>query len=490
MPQASSEITYTKLPAVFYERLKPAVFESASLLTLNNRLAEGIGLDLGNMDAGALTAILSGQSTLHGGDAIAMAYAGHQFGHWSGLLGDGRARLVGESKDSEGQEHEIHLKGAGATPFSRGGDGMATIGSAIREYIVSEAMAALGVPTTRALSIIETGEMVPRDTFQSGAIIARTARSHIRVGTFQFAAAFGSREEVQALADFAIDRLYPEAPASGPSRYAYFFRSVAEHQARLIAKWMLLGFIHGVMNTDNMCVSGETIDYGPCAFMDEFHPGKVFSSIDRNGRYAWNKQPEMAHWNLVMLAEALQPLFGEAEKDREIVVREAFDRFASEFEKNFNTGMAEKLGLASKAPQTGVLIRDCFSLLTEGKVDFTRFFTALALHAQGEPASIVLEEFSDRSLAEAWLERWRTEIGAGKQLSEGTVAQMRRSNPLVVPRNHRIEEAIAEANVGEFDSFYNLLKAVTAPYSDKPEFIQYQAPPLAEEVVTQTFCGT
>lgn len=488
MLQKNPPFEYAQLPAAFFERVPDAAFERLKLVALNEALAESFGLDLSWLRGDEGLAFLAGNASAAPEGALAMAYAGHQFGHWSGLLGDGRARLVGEVLGADGWRNEIHLKGAGATPFSRRGDGRATLGSALREYVVSEAMLAFGVPTTRSLAIVATGEAVHRNDAEPGAVLARTARSHIRVGTFQYAAAYLDVNAVKALADFAIARLYPEAPADSAEKYRYFYRAVALCQARLIADWMALGFIHGVMNTDNMMVSGETIDYGPCAFMDEFHPAKVFSSIDRHGRYSWNSQPEIAHWNLVRLAEAMLPLLGDNQSAQEIFVQRALDEFGAEFRRAFNLSFAEKFGMAPDNDATESALPALFGGMTEGRCDFTRLFTALTRHAAGETDTIILDEFSDRGVGARFIEVWRSVAGAPAE--EGRLDAMRRRNPVIIPRNHRIEQAIADANLGDFAAFNRLFGALKAPFSGDAEFADLEAAPLDEEVVRQTFCGT
>jgi uncharacterized protein YdiU (UPF0061 family) len=406
------------------------------------------------------------------------------------MLGDGRARLIGEVKGSDGSVHELHLKGAGLTPFSRGGDGKATLGSALREYIVSEAMAALGVPTTRALSVLTTGETIIRKGAEPAAILCRSGRSHVRVGTFQIAAAAGENDDVKALADFAIARLYPDAPVEGADRYRYFLRQVIAAQAHLIATWMGFGFIHGVMNTDNACVSGETIDYGPCAFMDEFHPGKVFSSIDRRGRYAWNKQPEMAHWNMVRLAESLLRLLGETAEDQQSAAEVELDRFAPAFSVEFNRVMARKLGVFEAELEASDFLAKTFDAMTTGQVDFTLFFRALTKLAGGGVPAELLAQFNDPAQGAEWLDAWKGITGFHAQLGEAELQFMQDVNPIYVPRNHRVEEAIVAANSGNLEPFNTLLSVVTQPFIERTDYSDYETRPKGEEVVHQTFCGT
>ena len=464
--------------------------KDVAVIALNLPLAESISLDENWLQSAQGLSILSGQSTIGGSPALAMAYGGHQFGHWSGLLGDGRAKLVGDLPDKNGLFHELHLKGSGATPYSRRGDGKATLGSAIREYVVSEAMAALGVSTTRALSVITTGETVIRNGPEPGAILCRTARSHIRVGTFQLAAASGEVENVKALADFAIDRLYPEAPENSHDRYRYFLREVVARQAELVAKWMGLGFIHGVMNTDNSCISGETIDYGPCAFMDEFHPGKTFSSIDRNGRYAWNKQAEMAHWNLTRLAESLLPLLGDTEEVQIRAAEEDLNSFVAKFETALNTVMASKLGVEHDALEKDGFLNETFKALTIGKVDFTLLFRNLTLVAAGDTEEKLVDLFEDQNLGREWLSRWKAAAKFESGMDVGHLETMQTSNPIIIPRNHRVEQAIADANQGNLKTFETLMEAVSQPFTDRSKFAEFETPPVTDEIVHQTFCGT
>lgn len=488
MIQTAPAFEYAALPETFYKRVPPAGFERLKMIALNEQLAGDFKLDTDWLQSEVGIKFLTGVAPIESDGAIAMAYAGHQFGHWSGLLGDGRARLAGEVIDSAGLRYEIHLKGAGATPFSRGGDGRATLGSAIREYLVSEGMFALGVPTTGSLAIVATGEVVHRNELEPGAVLARTARSHIRVGTFQYAAAFNDIDDVKELADFAIKRLYPEAPGSGAERYRYFYRQAALRQARLVADWMALGFIHGVLNTDNMAVSGETIDYGPCAYMDEFHPNKVFSSIDRQGRYAWNRQPEMAHWNLVRFAETLQGLFGDDESDRNNFIQQSLIEFSTAFEREFNEVFAAKFGVASDDKRLSTALPSLFASMVAGKCDFTRLFTSLTRCAAGEKESIILEEFERREVGAQFIETWLAVANA--PANEGRLDAMRKHNPVIIPRNHQIERAITNANKGDFVAFNRFLQALRTPYADNSKFADFEAAPQPGQVVRQTFCGT
>ena len=477
---------YQNLPAAFFSDLEPESFENPAIYALNKGLAKEIGINPDWLKTPDGLSVLSGGSS----PTLAMAYAGHQFGQWSGLLGDGRARLVGDVRGIDGLLRELHLKGSGQTPYSRRGDGKATLGSAIREYIVSEAMAALGVNTTRALSIVTTGENIMRNGMEPGAILCRSARSHIRVGTFQYAAAIEEERGVEALADFAIERLYPDAPASGPQRYIYFLRKIAQGQADLIASWMGFGFIHGVMNTDNMCVSGETIDYGPCAFMDEFHPGKTFSSIDRNGRYAWGRQPEMGHWNLSVLAGTLLPLLGTDEESGQSAAETVLNDYVSHFQAAFQGVMARKLGIANNHPDLKEFTSDTINAMTEGKVDFTFFFHALTNVANGENDKLIIEQFENNETGDNWTESWKAMTKFSNGIPTPAIEIMRSANPVLIARNHQVEKAIADANSGNSKTFERLVLALGDPSSDASDIADLQQPPDADEIVHQTFCGT
>ncbi len=486
----ATEPEYAGLPGVFHSAVEAEQFAAASIFAFNDEAARELGFVRGWDQSLTALDVLSGQATLTGLPALAMAYSGHQFGHWSGQLGDGRARLAGEVRAIDGALYELQLKGSGRTPFSRGGDGKATLGSVMREYIVSEAMAALGVPSSRSLSIVTTGEHIQRQVLEPGAILCRAMRSHIRVGTFQFAASSGDVDHIKALADFAVERLYPGAPDDGPERYASFISRVATAQAKLVAKWMSFGFIHGVMNTDNMCVSGETIDYGPCAFMDDFHPGKVFSSIDRRGRYAWNRQPEMAHWNLARLAESLLPLLGGNEDAQVKAAEAAIANFPTAFQTEFNALLSKKFGLGDAGVDIGAFSGQAFKVMTDQSVDFTLFFRRLTQVATGGSRADFLSLFKEAGAGEAWLEEWTRAAGFKTALPDAVLGSMRGANPIIIARNHRVEEAIHAANQGDYQPFQQLTAALAAPYEDRPEFTDFEQPPLPDEVVEQTFCGT
>src|SRR5215212_4217475 len=439
------EHTYAALPANFFARVAPTPVSAPRLIKLNRALAGQLGLDPDLLSTPEGAEILSGKRIPDGADPIAMAYAGHQFGHFVPQLGDGRAILLGEVIDKEGVRRDIQLKGAGRTPFSRSGDGRAALGPVLREYIVSEAMAALGIPTTRTLAAVTTGDVVMRETALPGAVLTRVASSHIRVGTFQFFAARRDTEGVRLLADHVIERHYPEA-AAHENRYRALLDLVIERQASLIAQWLLVGFIHGVMNTDNMSIAGETIDYGPCAFLDAYHPATVFSSIDQFGRYAYGNQPRIGHWNLARLAETLLPLLAEEQEAAVADAHQALDAFAPRFEAAYQSGMRKKLGLISAAEDDTQLIRDLLTAMAEGQADFTLTFRGLS-DAAAEPSADVQVRslFRTPEAYDGWAVRWRERLGQDPQSAEQRRAAMRAANPRYIPRNHRVEAVIAAA---------------------------------------------
>ena len=424
-------------------------------------------------------------------EPIAMAYAGHQFGHFVPQLGDGRAILLGEIVDRQGVRRDVQLKGSGPTPFSRRGDGRAALGPVLREYIVSEAMTALGIPSTRSLAAVMSGETVARETALPGAVLTRVAASHIRVGTFQFFAARRDLDGLRLLADHVIARHYREA-GRADRPYLALLELVTARQAELIARWLLVGFIHGVMNTDNMSIAGETIDYGPCAFMDEYDPGKVFSSIDRQGRYAYGNQPQIATWNLSRFAETLLPLIDD---DQQRAVQRAEDvlkGFSDRFDAAYLTGMRQKLGLSTVEDDDLKLVDEFLNLLAADEADFTLAFRWLS-DAAGEGASEhpLRSLLHDQQAFEPWVARWRQRLAREPEGPESCRAKMRAVNPAFIPRNHRIEEVIEAAVVAaDFTPFEVLLSALARPFEDQPAFAHYMDPPQAHERVCQTFCGT
>ncbi|MGR3758339.1 MAG: protein adenylyltransferase SelO [Tranquillimonas sp.] len=456
--------SYARLPGRFFARLAPTPVAAPRLIALNAGLARELGLDPAALESAEGLDVLAGNRVPQGADPLAQAYAGHQFGGWVPQLGDGRAILLGEVVGRDGIRRDIQLKGAGPTPFSRMGDGRAWLGPVLREYLTSEAMHAMGVPTTRALAAVATGEPVQRETPLPGAVLTRIARSHIRVGTFQYFAARDDSEALEALAAHVIARHYPQA--EGP---VGLLDAVVAAQADLVARWMSLGFIHGVMNTDNMSIAGETIDYGPCAFMDAYHPARVFSSIDTYGRYAYANQPQIALWNLAQFASCLVPLL----PDRDAAVRDltaSLDRFADLYQDAWLRRFGAKLGLADPAPDDRALIERLLTAMTEGGLDFTRTFRALA------------EDAPDRAgLPADWIADWRAR---GPQTAAAAAA-----SPVVVPRLHLMEEAIAAAQAGDLTPFRTLLDAATAPFA-RPSEARLAQPPAEAERVDSTFCGT
>lgn len=430
------------------------------------------------MDDEQLAQIFSGNLVPESAEPIALAYAGHQFGHFVPQLGDGRAVLLGEVVDTQGMRRDVQLKGSGRTPFSRAGDGKSSLGPVIREYILSEAMHALGVPTTRALAAVLTGERVYRESPLPGGVLTRVASSHIRIGSFEYFAARGDVDDLRILADFAIERHAPEL-AAGEQPYLAFFAHVVEAQAALVAHWMDIGFIHGVMNTDNTAVSGETLDYGPCAFMDEFHSAKVFSSIDRNGRYAFDRQPAIVHWNLTRLAECLLML-----DDDQPQFEQQLGRVKPLFDKHYNARMRSKLGLlvddAEEAASDVALVREWLTYLQANELDYTLSFRELAARTNGE-GSPRFGEFE---------EKWRRRIEKQAQSPATVTAAMNAVNPLFIPRNHQIERAIQTAIEGDLSIFNELNEVLAKPFDEQPGFARYADPPLPEERVARTFCGT
>jgi serine/tyrosine/threonine adenylyltransferase len=489
--------TYAALPANFFARVAPTPVAAPRLIKLNRPLARDLGLDPDLLDSPEGAEILSGKRLPDGAEPIAMAYAGHQFGHFVPQLGDGRAILLGEVIDKDGIRRDIQLKGSGPTPFSRRGDGRAALGPVLREYIVSEAMFALGIPTTRSLAATITGESVMRETVLPGAVLTRVAASHIRVGTFQYFAARGDTEAVRRLADHVIARHYP-ALADTEKPYHALLAAVVARQADLVARWLLVGFIHGVMNTDNTSISGETIDYGPCAFMDHYDPGQVFSSIDEMGRYAYANQPRIALWNLTRLAECLLPLFDQ-EGNQEKAIAEAQDilgAFPEQFSAAYQAGLRRKIGLFTARDGDEALVQDLLDTMASGKADFTLAFRRLgnvlgdaALDADADAR--LRELFTEPAAIDEWLVRWRQRLAQEGQSGAERQAAMRAVNPAFIPRNHRVEAVISAAVANDdYGPFEELLTVLAKPYQDQAEFADYTTPPQEHERVCQTFCGT
>ncbi|WP_241387574.1 protein adenylyltransferase SelO [Rhodococcus sp. CH91] len=460
------------------------------LLVLNDELARTLGLDVAALRSDDGVAVLAGAAVPAGAKPVAMAYAGHQFGGFSPLLGDGRALLLGELVSDDARRTDLHLKGSGPTPFSRGGDGFAVVGPMLREYLVSEAMHALGIPTTRALSVVATGRKVYRNGIEPGAVLARVAASHLRVGTFEFAVR--QRGLLRSLADYAIARHYPELaelPEEGEgNRYLAFFAAVVEAQAALVAQWMLVGFVHGVMNTDNTTISGETIDYGPCAFLDTFDPSAVFSSIDQSGRYAFGNQPAVLKWNLARFAETLLTLVDSNPNDAIAAVTAVLDSFDERYESHFTTGMAAKLGLAGATVERP-LVDDLLTLAGEYGADWTGLFRALADELRSGATSS--EGAVPREHLAPWLERWRAALGAAGRDPREAADAMDRVNPLYIPRNHQVDAALRAATSGDLAPFDTLLEVVTHPFAPRDEWAEFASPaPRSFSETFRTFCGT
>ena len=494
MPDASTlagprfDNSYARLPDRFHARLAPTPVRAPVLIRLNAPLARLLGLDPEARTPESWAAVFSGNERLEGSEPLAMAYAGHQFGNFVPQLGDGRALLLGEVTAQDGIRRDIQLKGSGRTPFSRMGDGRAALGPVLREYLVSEAMHALGIPTTRALAAVATGEPVMRETALPGAVLTRVARGHLRVGSFQYFAARDDEDGVRLLADYAIRRHHPElADADAPQ--AALLAAVVEAQARLVAGWMGVGFIHGVMNTDNMSIAGETIDYGPCAFMDAYDPATVFSSIDVTGRYAYGNQPRLAQWNLCRLAEALLPLI-DPDPDRAVArATEIVEGFGPAYEREWARVMRAKLGLEEPQAEDARLATRLLGLMEQAGADFTLSFRALAGAAEGEAAPL-LALIGDGPQSRAWLADWRARLSSGAA-SDAAPERLRHANPALIPRNHRIEQAIAAAvEAGDLGPFHRLAACLSDPFAPEADALAEAAPPAPQERVSATFCGT
>lgn len=490
-PAIPFDNSYARLPERFFARVPPTPVRAPRLIRLNRPLAEALGLDSDALAGEEGAAIFAGNALPEGAEPIATAYAGHQFGGFVPQLGDGRAILIGEVVGRDGVRRDIQLKGAGRTPYSRSGDGRAAVGPVIREYLVSEAMAALGVPTTRALAAAFTGEPVYRETVLPGAVLARVAQSHIRVGTFQYFAAREDVEGLRALADHVIARHYPDL-AGAEHHYAALLGAVAVRQAQLVARWLGIGFIHGVMNTDNTSIVGETIDYGPCAFMDAYDPATVFSSIDAHGRYAYANQPRIALWNLTRLAEALLPLLGEGEAEQVAAAEDALAVYGPAFNEAYLRELRGKLGLSRAQDDDLALAQGLLTAMVRGGADFTNAFRALCSVAEDPGREDALKAlFTDTSALEVWLPLWRARLEAEGGDRAARASAMRAVNPALIPRNHRVEAAIAAiVERGDLGPFEELHAALAKPYEDDPSFAHLTTPPQPEERVLKTFCGT
>ncbi len=485
--------TYARLPGEFHARVNPQQVRAPRLIKVNDALARFLGIDPDELRTPEGVEILAGNRIAEGSEPLAAAYAGHQYAHFVPTLGDGRANLLGEVIAQDGKRYDIQLKGAGPTPFSRRGDGRAALGPVLREYLVSEAMNVLGVPTTRALAAVLTGDPVIREEVLPGAIITRVAASHMRVGTFEYFAARKDVDSIRTLADYAINRHYPDA-ADAHKRYRALLDGVVARQAQLVARWMDLGFIHGVMNTDNTSISGETIDYGPCAFMEAYHPGTVFSSIDRNGRYSYGNQPGITVWNLSRFAEALLPLMETEEGSAEAAMAaayEALNAFQSTFETAHVAGLRRKLGLQTEQPGDLDLAADLLQRMAENTADFTLTFRRLAdVLAQRDdyPAASL---FRDPSSFTQWSQRWQLRLAQEGTTTEERIAAMRAASPIYIPRNHLVQEMIdAAVQRDDFAPFEKLLQVTADPFTEHEGLKRYTQPARPEERVTATFCGT
>jgi uncharacterized protein YdiU (UPF0061 family) len=481
--------SYAQLPRHFFARVQPSPVGAPRLIRLNRALAAELNLDADWLQSPQGLDMLAGKELPPGADPIATAYAGHQFGQFVPQLGDGRAILLGEVIDRTGTRRDIQLKGAGRTPFSRGGDGRAALGPVLREYIVSEAMAALGVPTTRALAAVLTGDAIRRETLLPGAILTRVAASHIRVGTFQFFAARGDTQAVRDLADHVVARHYPEA-AQSAAPYRALLASVVAAQADLVARWLTIGFIHGVMNTDNTSIAGETIDYGPCAFMDAYHPSAVFSSIDEAGRYAYANQPRIAHWNLARFAETLLPLLDDTEDAAVDRAGEALAQFSPRLEATLNAGFRAKLGLAQARDGDIDLVSDLLAVMASEGADFTLTFRRLARAGEGEDEAF-LSLFAGADATRGWLARYRARLAQEPSTAGERRRAMDAENPVYIPRNHLIEACIQAATAeADFKLFDDLVEVLSHPFEERDGLERFAAPPEEHERVLQTFCGT
>jgi len=477
------EHTYSKLPEIFYRPQCPTIAPAPQMVVFNHSLAQVLGLDASKL--ADRPEIFAGSVLPQGAVPISQAYAGFQFGHFN-MLGDGRAVLLGEQISPEGRKFDIQLKGSGPTPFSRNGDGYAALLPMLREYIISEAMYHLGIPTTRSLAVVLTGKNVYREKILQGAVLTRVASSHIRVGTFDYISTFGTNEDIRTLADYSIQRHFPsiaKPESSDNNKYIKFFRAVCKLQASLISSWQLVGFIHGVMNTDNMAISGETIDYGPCAFMDSYDPDTVFSSIDTAGRYAYKNQPEIGAWNLSRLAEALLPSFHKDNSEAIELAKKEIEYYWDYYNKNWLSGMRAKLGITNEETNDTYLISELLKLLAENKLDYTNTFSTLSYPKKANQLSIEIPDFA------TWQNKWHSRLSRQPQNQHTISDIMQRHNPAIIPRNHRVEEALDAAEHGDFLVMHSLLAALAKPYETSE---MYSQPPTPEVTACgyQTFCGT
>jgi len=474
--------SYARLPKSFFTRLDPNPVPSPKMIIFNDALATSMGLNAQALQSKDGVAVLAGNQVIEGALPLAQAYAGHQFGHFN-MLGDGRAMLLGEQITPSGERLDVQLKGSGRTPYSRGGDGRAAIGPMLREYIMSEAMHALGIPTTRSLAVVTTGESVYREGDKPGAILIRVAASHIRVGTFQYALKLGTVSDLQALADYTLQRHFPNVDP-GPNPYLFLLKEVIKSQAALIAKWQLVGFIHGVMNTDNMAISGETIDYGPCAFMDTYDPATVFSSIDTQGRYAYGNQPNIGGWNLSRFAESILPLLHVDEKQAVKLAQDAISEFTELYQINWLMGMRSKLGIFNEEIQDKFLIEGLLSMMQKYGGDYTNTFRALTFDTLSETVLFESPEFAQ------WHELWQARLGRQEEPKDSSHQLMRSSNPALIPRNHRVEAALEAAVKGDYSVMEKLIDVLSSPYAHTVEQADYSTLPGKSTQPYRTFCGT
>ena len=475
--------TYVRLPQMMLSRLDPVPVKKPKLIIFNKELSKELGLDFSFVSNETTASLLSGNLLPEGSESIAQAYAGHQFGHFT-ILGDGRVITIGEHIVPSNKRFDIQFKGSGQTPYSRGGDGRAALGPMLREYIVSESMHGLGIPTTRSLAVVKTGENVIRETPLPGAILTRVASSHIRVGTFQYATTRGDLKTLKSLVEYSIDRHYPNLK-SKKNPALTLLQTVMEKQISLVTNWMRVGFIHGVMNTDNMTISGETIDYGPCAFMDAYDPETVFSSIDHYGRYAYFNQPGITKWNLLKFAETLLPLIDENKSKAIEVAENTINNFGELYKKKWLEMMKKKLGLFGENSQDENLINNLLSWMNKNKADYTNTFISLTNKNILKEKLFQSKEFVD------WHQQWQKRLKRNKKPKELSLKLMRTTNPLIIPRNHKVEEALDAASInGDLIPMHDLLEVLKDPYDDRSEIISYQSPPAPSETKYQTFCGT
>ncbi|MCD5414359.1 MAG: YdiU family protein [Clostridiales bacterium] len=477
------ENSYSRLPKSFFSSLKPTPVRSPKLIILNHPLSKDLGLSIEALKSDDGVSVLAGNQIPEGAFPLAQAYAGHQFGYFN-MLGDGRAILLGEQETPLGERLDIQLKGSGKTPYSRGGDGRATLGPMLREYIISEAMHALGIASSRSLAVVSTGESITRETLQPGAVLTRIASSHLRVGTFQYVSQWGTVEELRTLADYTLQRHFPGVEGY-ENKYVFLLREVIKRQASLIAKWQLVGFVHGVMNTDNMAISGETIDYGPCAFMDSYNEETVFSSIDKHGRYAYGNQPKIAAWNLARFAETVLPLLHANQTEAVKMAQSAIEEFTDMYNNYWIDGMRKKLGIFNKEEQDKSMIEKLLSMMQKYKADYTNTFCSLTIYELKDIATFKTTEFAK------WKKLWQARLERQKETKSSTHELMRKNNPALIPRNHRVEEALeAAVKQEDYSVMESLLDVLSNPYDHSKEQSDYSTVVAPSNLPYRTFCGT